>query len=47
VRPTGGAFESHAEVDEIRWLPLDEALRALSYDRDRDVLRAVRPELFA
>jgi 8-oxo-(d)GTP phosphatase len=46
LRPTGGAFEPHDEVDEIRWLPLDEALEALSYDRDREVLGAVRPELF-
>ena len=47
LRPTGGAFEPDDEVDEIRWLPLDEAIGAVSYDRDRDVLRAVRPHLFA
>jgi 8-oxo-dGTP diphosphatase len=29
------------EVDEIRWLPLGEALRVLTYDRDREVLEAL------
>jgi 8-oxo-dGTP diphosphatase len=28
------------EVDELRRLPLDEALALISYDRDREVLRA-------
>ncbi|MEA3217037.1 MAG: 8-oxo-dGTP diphosphatase [Acidimicrobiia bacterium] len=27
------------EVDELRWLPVDEAARTLSYDTDRHVLR--------
>ena len=26
------------EVDELRWLPRDEAAALLTYDRDRDVL---------
>jgi 8-oxo-dGTP pyrophosphatase MutT (NUDIX family) len=46
MRPRRGAFAAHDEVDEIRWLPLGEALRTISYERDRDVLRAARPELF-
>jgi 8-oxo-dGTP diphosphatase len=29
------------EVDELRRLPLDDALALLTYDRDHDVLRAV------
>ena len=33
-----GAFESNDETDQLRWVPLDEALRLLTYDRDRDVL---------
>jgi 8-oxo-dGTP diphosphatase len=27
------------EVDEVRWVPLDEAAEVLTYDRDRDLLR--------
>jgi 8-oxo-dGTP diphosphatase len=30
------------EVDEVRWVPLDEAPEALTYDRDRDLLRSWR-----
>jgi hypothetical protein len=38
MRPLHGAFVPHAEIDEIRWLPSEQAAAALSYDRDRDVL---------
>lgn len=38
MEPLEGAFEPHAEVDEIRWLPVAEAAALLSYIRDRDVL---------
>ena len=38
--PESGARPQN-EVDAVRWLPLDEALAALSYERDRDVLRSV------
>jgi 8-oxo-dGTP diphosphatase len=34
-------FVPNHEVDELRRLPLDEALALLTYDRDRDVLAAV------
>lgn len=34
-------FVPNDEVDELRRLPLDEALALLTYDRDRDVLRAI------
>jgi 8-oxo-dGTP pyrophosphatase MutT (NUDIX family) len=37
----GGRFTPNDEVDEIRWLPLEEAAPLLSYDRDREVLRAL------
>lgn len=40
MRPLAGEFIPHAEVDEARWLPLVEAEDALSYERDRHVLRA-------
>lgn len=41
MRPESGEFAPHAEVDEIRWLPLEEAAPALSYARDRDVLASL------
>jgi 8-oxo-dGTP diphosphatase len=34
-------FVPNDEVDELRRLPLDEALGLLTYDRDHDVVRAV------
>jgi 8-oxo-(d)GTP phosphatase len=40
-----GSFEPHREVDAIRWGRPDEAAALLSYDRDREVLRAVMPPL--
>jgi 8-oxo-(d)GTP phosphatase len=33
-----GQFIANNEVDELRWLPLDEAVRLLSYERDKEVL---------
>jgi 8-oxo-dGTP diphosphatase len=33
-------FVPNDEVDEVRWLPLDEALALLSYDRDRELVAA-------
>ncbi|SJM71638.1 NUDIX domain-containing protein [Gulosibacter sp. 10] len=32
-------FEPNDEVDRVEWLPLDEAVQTLSYDRDRDLVR--------
>jgi 8-oxo-dGTP diphosphatase len=42
MRAVGGNahFEPTDEVDEVRWLPAEEAADLLSYDRDREVLRA-------
>jgi 8-oxo-dGTP diphosphatase len=40
-----GRFEPSDEVDEIRWCPTGEAASALSYSRDRDVLRALIDDL--
>jgi 8-oxo-dGTP diphosphatase len=34
-------FVPNDEVDELRRLPIDEALGLLTYDRDHDVVRAV------
>jgi len=33
-----GAFSPNAEVDELRWLEVHEAMGLLSYARDRDLL---------
>lgn len=34
-----GAFEANHEVDKIRWVPIDEAVKTVSYAADRKVLR--------
>jgi 8-oxo-dGTP diphosphatase len=40
---TGGALRFEHEVDEARWLPVDEAAARLTYERDIAVLHeAVR-----
>jgi 8-oxo-dGTP diphosphatase len=38
-----GEFTPNAEIDEIRWLPIPEAVRLLSYDHDRPVVQAFAP----
>ena len=35
----GGSFRPGAEVDELRWLTVDEALGLLTYLRDREMLK--------
>ena len=34
-----GEFEPNDEVDELRWVPLDEASGLVSYDFDRELLK--------
>jgi 8-oxo-dGTP diphosphatase len=41
MTPLDGEFSPHAEIDDVRWLGFEEASAALTYDRDRDVLRAL------
>jgi 8-oxo-dGTP pyrophosphatase MutT (NUDIX family) len=41
MRPTSGSFEPTREVDELRWVPFDEAARLLSYDHDRQLLESM------
>ena len=41
MHPRGGEFEPSDEVDEVRWLTLEEARRLLTYDHDRAVLDAL------
>ena len=38
MRPGGGAFVPHDEVDEVRWVPLRDAAGVVTYDTDRQVL---------
>jgi 8-oxo-dGTP diphosphatase len=45
MRPLDGRFKARREVDEVRWLPLDEAERALTWRRDRAVLRSLEEVL--
>ena len=35
---TGGTFSPNEEVDELRWLDLDDASRLLSYPRDQELV---------
>jgi 8-oxo-dGTP diphosphatase len=39
MEPLDGAFEPSHEVDEMRWVPADEARSELTYDTDRRLLR--------
>jgi 8-oxo-dGTP diphosphatase len=41
MQPLGGGETPQHEVDEVRWLGLEEARRLLSYDRDVGVLDAL------
>jgi 8-oxo-dGTP diphosphatase len=41
MTPRSGEFSPQAEVDVIRWVPLAEAERLVSYDRDRLVLASL------
>ena len=36
----GGGFQPDTEVDEVRWLPTDDAVRLVSYPHDAEVLAA-------
>ena len=41
MTPVDGGFTPTAEVDEVRWLPVDEAKALLTYPRDRSVIEAL------
>lgn len=41
MEPLDGEFVPSNEVDEMRWLPVGDAQRLLSYDHDRELLREV------
>src|ERR1700686_1362883 len=36
-----GRFHAGSEIDEVRWVTIDDALELLSYRRDRALLRAL------
>ncbi len=38
MTPVEGAFHPSAEVDEMRWIPLDRARDLLTYEHDRSIL---------
>jgi 8-oxo-dGTP diphosphatase len=39
ARTAGGEFDPNDEVDDLKWLPVSEALKQLEYPHDRKVLR--------
>ncbi len=40
MRPVGGHLDRHdGEFDDVRWFPIEEALRLLRYPNERDILR--------
>jgi 8-oxo-(d)GTP phosphatase len=39
ARRVAGEFVPNAEVDELKWLPVTEAMKQLGYPHDREVLR--------
>lgn len=42
MRPNEGSFSPTSEVDEIRWVSVEEAMSALTYERDRLLLQRVQ-----
>jgi len=40
---SGEEFIPNSEIDEVRWLPIPDALNLLSYDHDRPVVEAFEP----
>jgi 8-oxo-dGTP diphosphatase len=38
MRALSGRFEVNNEVDGLRWLPVDQALALLTYERDQEIL---------
>jgi 8-oxo-dGTP pyrophosphatase MutT (NUDIX family) len=43
LRPVSGSFKPTEEVDELRWLTVEEALSQLTYERDRELLGRMAP----
>jgi 8-oxo-dGTP diphosphatase len=45
MTPVAGSFEASDEVDELRWVSLEDAHELLSYERDRELLAEVVDQL--
>jgi 8-oxo-dGTP diphosphatase len=43
MAPLSGSFHPTDEVDELRWVPVEDAPEVLTHDTDREVLRAAVP----
>ena len=43
MRPLSGSFAPHQEIDDARWVRLEQAAGTLSYERDRELLRCLDP----
>ena len=42
MEPVGGRkFAPGGEVDQLRWVPVSEAMQLLTYDRDRQLLKSL------
>ena len=41
MHPEGGEFEPNPEVDQLRWVPVDEAAKLLTYEHDLDLLSSL------
>ena len=41
MRPVSGRFAPGEEVDELRWLSPEEAVSALTYEHDRELVRSL------
>jgi 8-oxo-dGTP pyrophosphatase MutT (NUDIX family) len=44
MRPLSGRLRPRREIDDVRWLPIDEAWTELTYDRDVRILESARKE---
>jgi 8-oxo-dGTP diphosphatase len=44
MRPVSGELRPANEIDDARWVPIDEAGSVLSYERDREVLGYLPPD---
>jgi 8-oxo-dGTP pyrophosphatase MutT (NUDIX family) len=46
MRPVGGSIDEHDhEFDEVRWTPIDEALRLMNYATEREVVERATDRL--
>lgn len=46
MRATGGSTENHdAEYDRVEWVPVREALKRLTFNNDREMVRKAKAKL--